>query len=695
MATPKTFQEFYEFQLKMAQSLSKSERPVITSFPFLGEKTNFTKEFAATCFLGAVGCIPEFHFFPTLPNENKELWDSIESSVIKVANDVTTNLNNSRIRGMIEGIQGDFKKYNVAKKHYEDNKDSASESVKNMVKEYIEKFNLSLDLIKIPILLAIDRIIEKLDISIYSLPSIPKAVNIQLKDTQRKNIDDYKNQYDRLEDELLSKLSTLLNSPDQTKFEEIGAFTILATTHLFVLKDGIKNGKTMGMTDAKIQGYVDIYNAKLQVYYEHTRSSYNAGVKLIKNLPNLDNQTKYKRYLKYRNYCAQFVFDYVESWCCLDDDIYPNGVYRENVRYLWDYAGVPVDATKPMVDYVDTPGDSYYQPSIGAMDKWMIDTGMERYKGELKTVDATFGQFFFINVQPSFLDETKPGLIRPDAVVGGNNSNEVPTKKAKIPSGCAITGYTVSSDVLPRNLSIIPNVVNNFVSFTPHKSWAIQARSNFFEFTTSEKEYVEYSEVKNKTYRAHKLSNVTGKGSNKQVHSYEHFEQFNPGYDGFLDSLFFGFQPCNLFNDNYLFGNQATMVNAQKTNGIPVDGVSLARDHVLPTVHSIFVKKSKSLPFKFKYFDAKPVTTSYVFGIRYHSTTPVEISVRNASGVTQFDMVLEPCTSDGKKINQYITHLARAKVNFQKDKFDNKSLTIVAENNDVYIHSIILFPSKQ
>ncbi|KAM9953307.1 hypothetical protein ACTFIR_008372 [Dictyostelium discoideum] len=705
MATPKTFQEFYEFQLKMAQSLSKSERPVITSFPFLGEKTNFTKEFAASCFLGAVGCIPEvgallcnvvsFIFFPPSSNEKKELWDSIRSSVVKISNDSVANFNNSRIKGEIESIQGDFKKYYIAKKHYEDNKDTVSESSRNLVKELIEKFKLSQELMKIPTLLAIDRIIKKLDNSIYSFTSVPRELleiksiiedlKIELKETQRKNIDEYKTQYDHLEDELLRLLSLLINSNDQTKFEEIGAFAILATTHLFVLKEGIKNGKTMGMDDAKIQGYVDIYNTKLPVYYEHTRSAYNAGVELIKDLENLDNQTKYKRYLKYRNYCAQFVFDYAESWCCLDD-IYPNGVYRENVRYLWDYAGVPVDETKPMEDYVDTPGDSYYQPSIAAMDKWMVDTGMERYKGELKTVDATFGQFFFINVQPSFFDETKPGLIRPEAVVGGNNSNEVPTKKAKIPSGCAITGYTVSSDILPRNLSIIPNVVNNFVSFKLQKSWAINKRLKFYEITPSE--YIEYTEVKNKTYRAHKLSNVTGKGCNNQVHDYEHFEQFNPGYDGFLDSLFFGFQPCNLFNDNYLFGNQATMVNAQKTHGIPVDGVSLARDHVLPTVHSIFVKKSKSLPFKFKYFDAKPVIMTYEFGIRYHSTIPVKISVCDAVGVTLFEMDLKTCTSDGKKTNQYITRLSNTKVDLSDPR-----LTIVAKDNDVYIHSIILIPS--
>ncbi|EAL67700.1 hypothetical protein DDB_G0279523 [Dictyostelium discoideum AX4] len=642
MATPNTFKDYYAFQLKMTQSLANSERPVINNFPFLGEKTNFTKEFAATCFLGAVGCIPNigallcnvvgFIFFPPSPNYNKELWDSIVSSVYNVANDVTSTLNNARVNGMVESIQGDFGKYYIAKNAFEKNKNIADINLKNKYR------------------------------------------------------DDYLKQYDDLEDELLRKLAVLLNSPDQTKFEEISAFTILATTHLFVLKDGIKNGKTMGMTDAKIQSYALIYNSKLPIYFAHTRSAYNAGVKVIQSLPNLDNQTKYKRYLNYRNYCAQFVFDYVETWSCLDD-IYPNGVYRENVRYLWDYAGVPIDETKPMAEFDSNPGDSYYQPSIAAMDKWMVDTGMERYKGELKTVDATFGQFFFINVQPSFLDETKPGLTRPEAVVGGNNSNKVPTKKATIPSGCAITGYTVSSDVLPRNLSIIPNVANNFVSFTPHKSWAIQRRSKLFSFLAMD-ECVEYSEVKDKTYRAHKLSTVTGKGNNRQIHTYEHFEQFNPGYDGFLDSLFFGFQPCNLFNDNHLFGNQATMINSQKTNGIPVDGVSLARDHVLPTVHSILVTKTKSLPFKFKYYDAKPVTTSYVFGIRYHSTTPVDISIRNADGVTQqLAMTLKPCTSDGKGTNEYKTQLATA-VNLTDPR-----LTIVAVNNNVYIHSIVLIPS--
>ncbi|KAN0032090.1 hypothetical protein ACTFIV_005965 [Dictyostelium citrinum] len=641
MATPTTFKEYYEYQLKMTQTLAKSERPVISSFPFLGEKTNYTKEFALYCFFGAIGCTPQigallcnivsFIFFPP-SNKNKELWDSIVSSVYNVANDVQSTLNNARVNGMIESIQGDFDKYYISKNAYEKNKNIADINLKN------------------------------------------------------KYLEDYLKQYDDLEDELLRKLSILLNSPDQTKFEEIGAFTILATTHLFVLKDGIRNGKTMGMTDAKIQGYVAIYNSKLPLYYAHTRSAYNAGVKVIQNLPNLDNQTKYKRYLNYRNYCAQFVFDYAEAWLCLDD-IFPNGVYRENVRYLWDYVGVPVDSSKKMDDYDNCGPDSFYQPSIATMDKWMADTGIERYRGELKKVDATFGQFFFLSVQPSFLDETKPGSIRSEAMVGGQNPHKEPTKSANIPSGCAITGYTASSDILPRNLSIVPNVANNFVTFTPHKSWAIQARSKLLSFFAMN-EYVEYTEVKDKTYRAHKLSYVTGKGDNKQILQYEHFDQFHPGYNGFLDSLFFGFQPCNLFNDNHLFSNQATMVNAQKTLGIPVDGVSFARDHVLPTVHSILVTKSKSLPFKFKYFDAKPVTTSYVFGIRYHSTTPVDISVRNADGVTQqLAMTLKPCTSDGKGINEYKTQLATT-VNLADPR-----LTIVAVNNNVYIHSIILIPS--
>ncbi|KAN0033294.1 hypothetical protein ACTA71_002718 [Dictyostelium dimigraforme] len=640
MATPTTFKEYYEFQLKMTQSLAKSERPVITSFPFLGEKTNYSEEFALFCFLGAVGCVPNvgallsnvvaFIFFPPPPNRNQELWDSIVSSVYNVANNVRSTLNNARVNGMVQSIQTDFEKYYVAKNGYEKNKNAADKN---------------------------------------------------------KYLDDYLKQYDDLEDELLRKLTILLNSPDQTKFEEIGAFTILATTHIFVLKEGIRNGKNMGMTDAKIQGYVAIYNSKLPLYYAHVRASYNAGVKVITNIPNLDGQARYKRYLNYRNYCARFVFDYVEVWGCLDD-IYPNGVYRENIRYLWDYVGVPVDQSKPMQMYDDcAPNDSYYHPSIATMDKWMNDSGIERYKGDLKSVDVTAGQFFTHGVQSSFLDETKPGSIRPEALVGGPNVYDVKAKKIVIPSGCSQTGYTATSDVLPRNLSIIPNVANNAITFTPHKSWAIQGRAKKFFFLSME-EYVEYTEIKDKTYTGHKLSYVTGKGENNQITQYENFETFHPGSKGVLDSYFFGFQPCNVFNDNYLFGNQATMVNAQKTLGIPVDGVSLARDHVLPTVHSILVTKSKSLPFKFQYYDAKPVTTSYVFGIRYHSTTPVDISVRNADGVTQqLAVTLKPCISDGKGTNEYKTQLATA-VNLTDPR-----LTIVAVNNNIYIHSIILIPS--
>ncbi|KAM9983001.1 hypothetical protein ACTFIZ_010807 [Dictyostelium cf. discoideum] len=708
MDTTKIFKEnYHEFQLKMTQLLAQSERPDITSFPFFGEEKNYLKEYAQTLFLGAVGCVPTigallcnvvgFIFFP--PSSNTELWDSIASSVKNIADGVQSNLNNARINGMVESIKGDFNKYFVAKNAYENKKNKAIKEIEVFLKkifsdEIIKKISGSVSILGIENK-AIDEItaIHGFTESDFEkvIVSIKKITNATIPNNYR---DDYLKQYDDLEDELLRKLSTLLNSPNETKFHEIGAFAILATTHLFVLKDGIKNGKIMGMTDEKIQFYVEIYNSKLPIYYEHIRSAYNIGVELIKNLPDLKNHIKYTRYLNYRNYCAQFVFDNVETWSCLDD-IYPNGVYRENVRYLWDYAGFPVDSGKEMKLILICGNGDYYQPSIDTMNKWMEDSGIERYKGELTNVDATYDEFFFINVQPSFLDETKPGLIRPEAVVGGNNSNtdktkKAPTKKATIPPGNKVTGYSVSSDILPRELIIIPNVDNNFVSFTPRKSWAIQRKYDYKSYNMSE-ELVPFIETKDKTYAAHKLSTVTGKGSNKQIHDYDYFEYVDPGYDGLLDSLFFGFQPCNLFNDNYLFSNQATMVNAQKTHGIPVDGVSLARDHVLPTVHSILVTKTKSLPFKFKYLDENQVTKTYEFGIRYHSTTPVEISVRNAGGVVeQLAMTLKPCTSDGKGTNEYKTQFAKTKVDLTKPR-----LTIFAVNKKVYIHSIILIPSKQ
>ncbi|KAM9954030.1 hypothetical protein ACTFIR_009148 [Dictyostelium discoideum] len=189
----------------------------------------------------------------------------------------------------------------------------------------------------------------------------------------------------------------------------------------------------------------------------------------------------------------------------------------------------------------------------------------------------------------------------------------------------------------------------------------------------------------------HKVSTFRGLNTNYETMTFDGSER-----SGILDAMVVGLQPINIYNDNWLYNNIATVVNAQKF--FNRENCSFARDFVLPTVHAMCINVGGKLRFRFNLKDS--TQTKFNFGIRYHySNTNTEggsISVRNANGVEILGgpVSLAKCNVDtGSTINEFKTKTLMAKiVNLSVSTV--YSLTIANKGGPVYVHSIIMFPVK-
>ncbi|GAM20161.1 hypothetical protein SAMD00019534_033360 [Acytostelium subglobosum LB1] len=114
--------------------------------------------------------------------------------------------------------------------------------------------------------------------------------------------------------------------------------------------------------------------------------------------------------------------------------------------------------------------------------------------------------------------------------------------------------------------------------------------------------------------------------------------------------------PSNTFNDNFIMPKVCTLIAATKL--CSKVGADFARDHLMPTVHSMHIPNGSSINFRFQPF--VDTTRTFMLGVRYFTTAAtgtVKLQVVNTSkkvGPILGAFELEQCSqSDDKSINYY------------------------------------------
>ncbi|EGC39242.1 hypothetical protein DICPUDRAFT_96621 [Dictyostelium purpureum] len=635
--SPSNFKEYFSTIQKISQQLAQGVSPAKTAFPYLGNPTNNFLEGHNILILGVIGCIPEVGAFISSAvslvlfppwekstNPNLDLWNSIQSKVSSMVEDGIVKLSNYDLIGSFNVIKSRFQTFTETR----------------MV--------------------------------------------LQLKKGTPTNVPDLYIQLERKISETLIELKAL---GDEFKYQQISMFALIATIHIAVLNDGIKNGKNFGLdkgdaNETNIKRLKKDLLEKVPTYIAHLKHSCEYGIYRIENLPNVPTSEKFRRILDFRNHCSQFVFDYVESWQTFDDTIYPNGAYHENVRFLWQIVGTLYDQGYKRGKLLVPNEENYFNPPLASIWTKIKALNFDMYPGELKKTELTYDPNFIYACQSFYDNGEKPGTLVPEQRIG---AGKIPPK-ATIQSyniTPASYSYSASWDISPRAFAIgLESTV-----LTPHRSFAahLPHSQRYFE------EICPYSHIAGKFYANHKIGIIRGRNENVSAVNSDTWKQKYYEASGFLDCMFVGFLPHQVFNYSTLFTDRATIINAQKFIGGNRMNVRLAYDHVYPTVHSVSmaVKDNLVLKYSLKFYNDKPTPIEYEIGIRYHNIVPKNVVIiQDPSSKNIFSMTLDVCNNKGG--NEYKTKFYGS-IDFTKHPTYTISVKCGGPG-DFFLQSVILRP---
>ncbi|KAM9973674.1 hypothetical protein ACTFIW_010788 [Dictyostelium discoideum] len=649
VSQPQNLQQWLNASQELAKKLKNTNTlPIISDYQFTNSNVNDYTELIKTVVVGGLSMIP------TIGNPLSILVSAVWAHIISNTNETT------------------YEVYN-----------SYREMIKATIDNSIDMYDAS----------TIKAVLTKLNALVIDYTKAKK--NYKLTPNQAPVKKDLVDAHNLLYIELRGSLLPLSDlRKEGYEAQELGAFALMATLHLLLLKEGSTNGKTWGISESKIETFEQEFNKNMVEYAQHCKLAYYKGVAKIKAL-GIDGVMQFNKLNTFRSFCARYVFDYVNLWPGFNGTIFPNGCYSENVRYIFsDVIGRPIDPSQTA-----KPNKPYYYPSCDFLEKIFIDREFDLYQKEFRRVEFTHSNDFMYAIQSFYNDPSESSGERVGEKVGNLNKTGgiilLPSS-----SNATVTNFIGGYDVQPRYISYPSGISSNFSSVTvdlgPTNCTGGEVYDTEMDYIAKDMDRGGYSDLgmridTNVSVTNHKVSTFRGLNTNYETMTFDGSER-----SGILDAMVVGLQPINIYNDNWLYNNIATVVNAQKF--FNRENCSFARDFVLPTVHAMCINVGGKLRFRFQLKDS--TQTKFNFGIRYHySNTNTEggsISVRNANGVEILGgpVSLAKCNVDtGSTINEFKTKTLMAKiVNLSVSTV--YLLTIANKGGPVYVHSIIMFPVK-
>ncbi|GAM20159.1 hypothetical protein SAMD00019534_033340 [Acytostelium subglobosum LB1] len=493
---------------------------------------------------------------------------------------------------------------------------------------------------------------------------------------------------------------------------ELGMFTVAATTEILLLKEVIKNGKAWGYTNIDMKGFKDKLAAYPRDFMDYAIRTYKHGVQLIKDRTaenGLPGWMAFNKVLKFRSYCARFVFDYMDLWSLSDSKLFPEGTSYMNPRYCFhELVGAPVLENRDV-----SIGDSDYYKTLSydALESWFNDSNRDQFQKELKqimiTIDPQHPPGFLKSIQTTYRDPAYPNSERVETEVG---ADPVPNKSNvyKFLPHAATESFSYGFGVVPRQLGFSTKTVISTTfpttSLDLGVTWHDGEYYDFYAHPTNNQDPNLNAYGVPATIPNHKLGVIAGHTTNWEIvtnyYKSEPFQNPNIIRDGVIDAVLVGMVPSNTFNENYIMPKVCTMIAVSKLAS--KSGAVFARDHLMPTVHSMRVPDGSSISFRFQPFE--DTTRAFMLGVRYFTTAltgTVKLEVLNNSkkaGELLGDFELEQCSmSSDKSIPYYNTLQDKTIMITLKPRataFADLALySFKAVGGEVYVNAIAFWPA--
>ncbi|GAM20164.1 hypothetical protein SAMD00019534_033390 [Acytostelium subglobosum LB1] len=492
---------------------------------------------------------------------------------------------------------------------------------------------------------------------------------------------------------------------------ELGMFTVAATTEILLLKEVVKNGKTWGFTAIEMKGYKDKLARYPREFTDYAISTYKDGVQLIKDRTTengLPGWMAFNKVLKFRSYCARFVFDYMDLWSVMDSKLFPEGTSYLNPRYCYhELVGVPVIENSSV-----SLGDASYYRSLTyeAIEKWFNDANRDKFQKELKqiriTIDLQHPPGWLKSIQTTYRDPAYPNAEHVEDVVGAHPV-ETHSNVYSFPPHAATETFNYGFGLVPRGLGFSNRVISHtfpVANLNLGYPWHEGTYNDYYAQIASnlDPKWTAYGVPA--TIPNHKIGVIAGHTTNwEMVTDFYLDDPFrNPIVvrAGLVDAILVGMVPSYVFNENVIMPKVCTMIAATKL--AYNSGASFARDHLMPTVHSMRVPNGSTINYRFQPFDDK--TRTFILGVRYFTTAvtgTVKLQVINGTkknGEMFGDFDLEQCAMSPDKSTAYYNTLKDKTILITlKPKAtalaDQDIFTFKAVGGEVYVNAIAFWPA--
>ncbi|KAM9947626.1 hypothetical protein ACTFIT_000952 [Dictyostelium discoideum] len=489
--------------------------------------------------------------------------------------------------------------------------------------------------------------------------------------------------YDNLEDILRKYLVN--SSVFRTKglySTSLMLFAMYATLIILLLRDGITNGLSWGMSTGENREYKNFFSTCITDYVKHLkyahdeycteiRSKSEFGKSKFDSIVCINSHSFIKTKVStlcsnYRNVMAESVFDLADSWYSLDNGKFSKQFSgKENVRYLWSSIyGLPVDNSKEISIYkVNGIKNTYYTPSYASLQENFIMENNDQYK-PYAGVKINHDSNWIYSIQPIFKDPLNGNRV--DGVRKGvQEITESLTKEYQFDDSSVMYG---SYDIVPLTVRLSQNSridLTRSISYKNSDGSVTHGNDNIIKYCS-------------RVGTNHIPGKVVGNGVNKQVNS----------KGNVLDCFIIGSISTGVNENNLLYSSKSSIINAQKFSKTSSD-VEFKRDHVMPTVHSMYLPGGSSITFTFK--NGETLNNKHQFAIRYHfsgSAAQASIDILDSTNKALHSGLQLPKCSKEENFNEYKVKVFTNQLNFTT----TNSIKIKSSNN-LYINSIILIPN--
>eukprot|EP01133_Synstelium_polycarpum_P001349 gene1349-1543_t len=356
-----------------------------------------------------------------------------------------------------------------------------------------------------------------------------------------------------------------------SELDTLDEFAIMATFHLMILREAIIQRYVWGFAESTIGNYIEKFDRCIVQYRAYVDKWYNYGYDRIVVPIAADKYPfmTFNRINYYTTTMTLYVYDFVNFWWTLDPRTFPKpGVSYERVRYVYtDLLGVP---------YGSKTDENTYICPYPEIENEFNNEDIHLYQNELTKINYVRDDYRLIKIQPVYYESGATNNERLGDWVGGVAMSPsfvnqyVPMDDDRDPATCPRTAI-VKYDLLPKVITFYSNQAATIGEAR------ITTPKNLPSVSGIEDTYIKAYTTRSPKlgYPGNKVGNIMGMGYNNDMTLL-----YKTNNLPILDSIAIGFIGEEVFSENLIFSQIATIIDAQKYK-TSTDDTNVTQDKTL------------------------------------------------------------------------------------------------------------------